>query len=277
MRTIIWLASCVLLLASPSGAQTRISLKSQSRGVDFSSADSTKPFKLGDTLPSTCTGGEIFLRFNATGNGEINICTNAGNTWTQVTGSAVTSGLGLQTTRVSDTSLVIGDGCSTFSRCNVRFGSVTYSITSSATISLVSGSGTAFLYVTPTGSLVVASSNLSLSCSTCLAQTGVSAFPADSIPLASWTATSGVWDLNGGADWRAALSASRVAAGIGFTETLSAGNWILGADPALIPLRAPAPATASSTCAAGAWALDASFVYFCVQDNQWKRTGVSSW
>ena len=51
--------SCALL-----SAQTTIDLGRQSRNVDFSTSSSTKTFKIGYSLPATCSLGETYLRLD---------------------------------------------------------------------------------------------------------------------------------------------------------------------------------------------------------------------
>jgi hypothetical protein len=75
----------LLLLAAAGSAfpQTSISLRSQSRDVDFSAASETKPFRTGTVLPSTCGSGSVFFKTNAIPGQNIYLCT-ATNTWSQV-------------------------------------------------------------------------------------------------------------------------------------------------------------------------------------------------
>ena len=51
IQTIAWftLAAGIRL-----AAQTQVDLRTQSKGVDFTAAQSTKPFKSGGALPATC-------------------------------------------------------------------------------------------------------------------------------------------------------------------------------------------------------------------------------
>lgn len=70
----------VLLACITAEAQTRIDLSTQSRHVDFSEALSTRPFKIGSSLPSTCTTGDMFFHTNASPTNVIYACT-ATNMW----------------------------------------------------------------------------------------------------------------------------------------------------------------------------------------------------
>jgi hypothetical protein len=95
-----------------------------------------------------------------------------------------------------------------------------YSFISGTTVTLTAGTGTALIYIDASGTMTVGTSTLTLSCSLgCGALNGISAFPQDSIPLSTWTATNGVWDNAGGTDRRAAFSQKRVQAGTGIIVT----------------------------------------------------------
>jgi hypothetical protein len=111
----------------------------------------------------------------------------------------------------------------------------------------------------------------------CAAVPGVSAFPADSLPLFTWTATGGAWDASGGVDWRAFQSKANVGAGSGLLGTVSNGLTTLAVDPTLVGMWVPVPATSSSTCTKGAWSVDTSFYYVCVAANTWRRTALTTW
>jgi hypothetical protein len=67
------------------GAQTAVDLRAQSRNVDFSAAVSTKPFKTGAVLPSTCATGATFFHTGAPAGKNLYACT-ATNTWTALAG-----------------------------------------------------------------------------------------------------------------------------------------------------------------------------------------------
>lgn len=79
-RTFAWLSAC-LLLARPLGAQTQIDLRNQAKAVDFTSSASTRPFKLGTSLPAVCSVGEVFFKSDALPGNNIYACT-ATNVWT---------------------------------------------------------------------------------------------------------------------------------------------------------------------------------------------------
>jgi hypothetical protein len=155
-------------------------------------------------------------------------------------GASMASQLGdLAPVRTSATVLTIGANCSSATPCNFRFGTQTFSITTSATATISgSGTGIAYIYATGSGALVVGH-NLTVACSAaCTQQPGVTSFPANSIPLYTWTATAGTWDAGGGRDQRAFLSAKTLLGGTGIEVTETAGQTMVAVDTAAVELQA---------------------------------------
>ncbi len=138
------------------------------------------------------------------------------------------------TVRTGATELTIGGNCSTGSPCNVRFGNTAYNLTHGCTATLASGTGMAYIYVIPGGTLMVGH-NATVTASGCTAQSGVTNFPADAIPLYTWTATSGAWDASGGHDYRAFLSTKSMVAGTGVATVESGGRTTVSVDAATVP------------------------------------------
>ena len=131
--------------------------------------------------------------------------------------------------------LTIAAGCTSSSPCNVKFGNTVYSFASSSTVTLSSGTGTAYIYVTSSGTLTVGSS-LGLSCTAgCTAVGGISSFPANVVPLFTWSATPLGWDPNGGQDFRAYLSVKTLAAGTGVVLFESGTQTTVSVDAAVVP------------------------------------------
>lgn len=258
---------------------TQLDLRLQSRDVDFSGASSTKPFKSGTGLPSSCGQGEMYYRLDATAGMNVYACTTA-NSWTleqAPPAASMASQLGdFAVAAMNSTTLTIGAGCSAKAPCTVRFGGLVYSFTSTATATISAGSGLALIYVSSGGVLTVGH-NLTVSCNSgCISQTGVTAFPSDSIPLFTWSATNGSWDTNGGTDQRAFLSSKSVLAGVGIITAEISGKTQLSADTSVIGLRTAAPAASNSACTTGSWATDGSFFYLCTATNVWRRAALSS-
>jgi hypothetical protein len=259
---------------------TAIDLKAQSRNVDFTSAATTRPFKSGALLPSTCSVGEMFYLSNAQAGSNLYGCTTA-NTWTleaAASGAQSASQLtDLAASRTSLTTLTIGATCSVSNPCNVRVGSVTHSFTSSTSATITAGTGTAYLYLDLSGNLTVGHT-MSVNCATgCVAAPGISAFPSSSIPLFTWTASNGAWNANAGVDWRAFESTTNVGAGSGLIASAANGVTTLSIDPTSVGLWAPVPPNSSSACTKGTWAIDTSFFYVCAAANSWLRAALTSW
>jgi hypothetical protein len=179
-------------------------------------------------------------------------------------------------TRSSATVLTIGSNCSATTPCIVRFGNLVYSFAAGGAVSISAGSGMAYVYVSSAGALTVGH-NLTANCTSgCVVASGVTSFPADAIPLFTWSATSGTWDAAGGVDQRAILSSKSILAGTGLTSAESSGKTTVSVDATLVGLRASVPATSASTCTTGAWAMDANYYYICISTNLWRRATLSS-
>ncbi len=73
------------LLAAAADGQTRLSLDSQTKNVDFTKAAFTRPVKTGTTLPSTCSVGDLFFQTSAPAGSNLYGCGSA-NTWTPESG-----------------------------------------------------------------------------------------------------------------------------------------------------------------------------------------------
>ncbi len=176
-------------------------------------------------------------------NGQTLVWNSAASAWQPSTvsgsGSGVTmaSQLGdLAAVRTSSTVLTIGAGCAAASPCNVRFGYQVYSITNSATATVSgTGIGTAYIYVNNAGTLMVGN-NLTVTCSAgCTQQAGITSYPPNVLPVYTWTATNGTWDVTGGHDERAFLGSKVLAAGQGIIVTEASNQSTLAVDNGVIP------------------------------------------
>jgi len=268
------IASSWALFTALAWSQTQIDLAKQTRNVDFTEAISTRPVKTGTVLPMVCLTGELFFRTASTAGANLYACT-APNTWTLETGGGSTDQSTLGMVDTDSTTLTIGPDCMAATPCNVRFGNQVWSFTQDATVALTAGTGTAYFYVTPAGVLTVGH-NLTLTCTSCVAQAGITAFPVDSIPLFIRTATAGQWNVPG-ADERAVLSTKNVAAGIGVISVNASGLTTLSVDRMLVPFQGAAPATSTTACVTGTWAFDTAFFYICVSTNTWRRVVTLTW
>ncbi len=262
--------------------QTQVDLRTQSKAVDFSVAAATSPMKTGTTFPATCTLGQMFFLSNGPAGSNLYACT-AANTWTLEGGGGGGGGTGGSTTSLPDfsvaatgsTVLTIGGTCTNSSLCNARFGNTDYSFSQSALATITSGSGTAFIYLLSDGSLNVGS-NVSVTCLRCTAVPGVTAFPPDSIPIATWAASGGTWVGPSGVDVRAFQSTTAVIPQTGLLASNVPGETILSIDTTVVGLKTALPGSSSSACSPGEWSTDGSFYYLCVSINSWRRAALSS-
>ncbi len=127
--------------------------------------------------------------------------------------------------RTSSTVLTIGGNCAAApATCGVRFGNTATAIAASCTETISAGTGLAYIYVTSAGVPTIGSNGLTIAPGLgCAVATSITAFPITSIPLYTWSATSGTWDTTGGTDFRAILSTKNVAAGTGLNSSDSGG------------------------------------------------------
>ena len=283
-----FLPSAALLMAvaaSVHGATpTQVDLRTQTKSVDFSGANSTRPLKSGTSLPGTCNPGDMYFKTDAPAGSNIYGCVGL-NTWSMQGGTGggnpsggatMASELGdLQVSMSNGNLLNVGPNCSANTPCNVRFGSVAYSFSTGASAALTAGTGDAYVYVANGGVLTVGH-NLTLNCSACTAQAGVTGFPLDAIPVSHWHATNGAWDS--GQDVRASTVTKNVAVGAGLSSLEeTTGRTTISADPTIIGLRVSAPSSSGAACAAGNWAMDSTYYYLCVSQNSWRRVQLNSW
>ena len=181
------------------------------------------------TLPATCVVGETAFKSDATAGQNLFGCT-ATNTWTQQAGgSAATSLSGLtdlQASRTSSSVLTLAAG-------NAKIGSSTSAFSAATgTLSGTSDSGTTYVYVSSAGTLTMGhNESWTLTCSGCTTATGISAFPAGSIPLATWTVTATAWDVGGGVDFRAINSVDRPITSTTLTVSTTATGTTINYSP----------------------------------------------
>jgi hypothetical protein len=217
--------------------------------------------------------------------GQVLLWSGTTNAWVPATisGSSGTGGVtmanalgDLQAVRTAATTLGIGSNCSASLPCNVRFGNLTTQRTAGASVQVSAGTGDAYVYMSPPGTLVVGHSGLTLSCSNCTVLNGVTAFPADALPLWRWHAGNGTWDSSG-VDFRAFLGTKTVQAGTGLLSVEVGGQTTMAVDSALVGLRVASPASSNTTCEVGQWAIDTSYEYLCIASSTWRRVALSSW
>lgn len=157
----------------------------------------------------------------------------------------------LAVVRTSNTVLTIGAGCSASAPCNVRVGATVYSFTASATAT-ISGAdtGTAYVYVSSSGVLTVGD-NLTVACSAGCTALAATSFPVDSVPIWTWTASTGTWDASGGLDKRATLAAGKkYVAGANIMLTDAADQLTIATSAATTPYTAAVSAQTTVTTTA---------------------------
>jgi hypothetical protein len=197
-------------------------------------------------------------------NGQALVWNATANAWqpsTVASGASMGSQLGdFAATRSSSTVLTIGANCSSTTPCNARFGNTVYSFTQSCTATLSAGTGAAYVYVSGGGTLTIGH-NLTVAASAgCLAQSSVTGFPSNAIPLYYWTATSGTWDPTGGRDYRGWLSLKNISAGTGVATVESSGQTVVEVDASVVPTYlTSAAALTFPLIANGACATDQTF------------------
>ena len=206
----------VVLLVFPGGkckAQTKVDLSSQSKSVDFSTAAFTLPVRTGPSLSVTCRIGELFYKTNAPAGQNLYGCTST-NVWSLQSGgsgggsggggavSSVAGKIGdvsLQYTDLTDFKVqlsagaaVIGAGCNSSLPCTVRFGSKSYLFPNPASVSSLTGTGTAgphtvYFFVRADGILYFGIDGVAVtgaSLTGAVLSTGTTNFPSDSYGLA---------------------------------------------------------------------------------------------
>ena len=93
MNSIVRRSRCALPLAlipifvGSVAAQTTLNLRAQSRNVDFSAAEYTRPFRAGTVLPPSCIVGEMFFKTDAAAGNNVYACVMTG-AWSLVGSSA---------------------------------------------------------------------------------------------------------------------------------------------------------------------------------------------
>ena len=162
----------------------------------------------------------------------------------------------LTVTLSSATTLTIGANCSAAAPCNAGFGNRVQQFINPATVTLSSGTGTAYVYIDSSGTLTVGH-NLTLTCSAaCQAFSGVTSFPSGAIPIATWQSTNGTWSAQG-TDWRAFLSTKVINAGQGIVAVEAGGTTTIAVDASVVPTYLTGSATLDfSTIAAGSCGTD---------------------
>lgn len=264
--------------------QTQVDLATQSKDVDFSGAIFTKPAKTGTSIPATCSLGEAFFKTNVTPGQNLYGCTSP-NTWSLmagITGAGIALVGDFAASNTSTAVQRIGTSCSNVTPCQIRTGSVAFTMTTpvTGTLSGTSTSGTVFWYLSPSQVLTAGhNSAATLTCSAgCTVVTGITAFPPDAMPLWQTTFTANVWDAVNPAtmDKRAFLSRNVIASGSGVSSAAdpTTGIQTLSTDPTIVPRYFAGSGAPAGICTAGRdFYTDTSgaHLYFCSSTNAWTQ------
>ncbi len=227
-------------MAAQTPRDTSIDLQVQAKNPDFSGFPFTRPIAVGAALPGACQIGQLYFLTSANAGSNLYACTGT-NVWTVESGSAQSTAMAAQlgdfSAVLSSGTLAIGGACSTTTPCNARVGNTTFSFSSPATAVITGGTASdlALIYIDSAGNLTVADNSAPITCTGCTYLSGISQFPANSIPLWSWTIVGGALTAAGGRDYRAVLSTNPVIAGTGIQVTPSSGVATVAIDPTSIP------------------------------------------
>ena len=230
-RTPQSIAAVLLWLALPGlDAQTKVDLRTQGKGVDFSQASATAPFKTGSTLPATCQIGEMFFKADAAAGQNMFGCTSA-NTWTQQAGS----GGGGAPSAPEDFRPAVSVNTLTTSAGVARIGHQKYAIAAGG-VQFSAGSGDCKTFISEMGVLTTHCApgiSGTATGSMVLAIVTTPAYPSGAIPVADLTVSSGTVTLD--SDDRAFLSTRAIQAGAGISITDSSGVLSVATDSAIVP------------------------------------------
>lgn len=177
-------------LISRNAATTRITDNSTLKDNLF-----VEPWQRGTGVPAmNCYTGQMFFRTDATAGSNIYGCTSP-NVWTLQSGSGTGTGRICTVVRSTTTLLTVAGNASASTPCIV--GPQALSYTSSKTFTISAASGAAFVYVLwdGTGGITLGHNGLTVTTSGGTVTSGITAYPQDSIPLATVNATSGTWDV----------------------------------------------------------------------------------
>jgi hypothetical protein len=274
--------SITLLLAAIAFAdgQTQVDLATQAKNVDFSAAIFTKPAKAGAAIPQSCSLGEVFFKTDAPAGQNLYGCTST-NTWSQIGGPEMASQVGDFAASITSAPVqTLGAGCSSARPCQIRTGSVLFTMTApvTATLSGTSTSGTVFWYLSPSQLLTAGhNSGATLTCSAgCTVVAGITAFPPDATPLWQTTFTANAWDAINPAtmDKRAFLSRNVIVPGPGVSSVSdpSTGIQTLSTDPTSVPRYFTGSGAPTGNCTTGRdlyTDTSGARLYFCSSTNTW--------
>jgi hypothetical protein len=151
----------------------------------------------------------------------------------------------LKVTRTSGAQLSIAAG-------EIMIGGVSYFMPA-GTVGITAGTGTVRIAidtsVTPPAGKVYYTTGLSVTCAgmgSCSTPVAGSAFTSDDLQVASWTSTSGTFDVSGSTDLRGIISRNRTLTGSGLISTISGHTQTISVNTALMPIYTLATGTGAA-------------------------------
>jgi hypothetical protein len=234
----LWAPGTLLAITMTVSGQTAVDLKTQSKSVDFSGAQFTRPVKVGTTLPATCQVGEMYFKADASPGNNLYACI-AGSTWAPLLTSGFTGTEQLTEFQVQ------GDGSELVVKCpecRYRIGQKVFVLSGDMTASGLTGTGgpsTIFIYLDGTGVPKFGYDGAVITGGTfsgLAGQSGVTQTPSEGIPVASCTVAGN--QFGGCTDLRAAFSRSVQAPGTGIAvvENPTTGVTTISVNPAVVAL-----------------------------------------
>lgn len=217
-------------------AQTTIDLGRQTRNVDFSNSVSTKTFKTGTGLPSSCSQGDTYLKLDAPTGQNIYACTS-NNVWTAQGGGADPSGtMAFEWARVNATEAQLSQG-------SFRFDAAVTNLTSPGTLTLnAATNGSVWIYASTNGSVVVGhnlgAGKLNVSGNGFVVDALSTGIPTGSLPLYICEVAGGAFPFSC-TDLRATLSTTSFTAGNSgaiSVDCQTGNNCLVDIVPGIVPV-----------------------------------------
>lgn len=223
------------------------------------------------------------------------LCVYTGSAWSALGGGGATSVSGLTDLKVTATSTTV----LTIAAGTARFGNTPFTISAAtATITAGSGSGTARVFLTSAGAIVVehpTAAGVTITCSGCTqSQVTTPAVPTTAIPLADVALSSGTWSTV--TDSRALSASKPLVAGTGISISDTLGEATVAIDTAEVVrtsstntltgtydvgggvLEVPNGTSLPGTCSVGQVFMDTDAtsgqrIYACESSNTWVLQG----
>lgn len=181
---------------------------------------------------------------------------------------------------IQDCSATLNGGVMTLNACSARNGNLDVSVGAcTASLTGTSASGIVYAYMSGDGTFTLGHSTAAtLTCTGWTVATGVSAFPADALPLYTASFAANAWNTAGVTPFRRMVGRDAYAAGDGLISSNSSTTGIttLQVDAAQIPRYFTGTGVPSQNCAAGRdFYLNtvSAALYSCTAANTWSAVG----